>query len=392
MCFTAVCLLAVLHVAISFQQDYQYGMSARERVIPGDWIESLQWLNANSPDPGIDYFGEYDRRTYSVPDGSYGIMAVWDAGHWITFFARRPAITNPFQDNLGGSRGTAAFFLADNESEATNILDACRGRYVVTDSGMAVDRFTNLVPWVSGSVDISHYIKWFLVPDAKDRLHLQKIHMYDNGYFQTMVVRLHTFDGSMTDPGFAEYTQYVIRLPTAQESADATGYSRVITDEKTMAVSELDTTTPLMPEGEELLPTTYAALYSTMPDRPVQKVPALRQYRLIHESEQNASATLFPESGPVGLPGIKMVKIFEYVKGAHISGTGIIELPIVTNTGRTFVYRQESSGGEFVVPYSTQGNPYEVRTTGLYHITGTNRYFAVTEDEVTSGKTVKDSP
>jgi dolichyl-diphosphooligosaccharide--protein glycosyltransferase len=124
----------------------------------------------------------------------------------------------------------------------------------------------------------------------------------------------------------------------------------------------------------------------------VQKVPALRQYRLIHESEQNASATLFPESGPVGLPGIKMVKIFEYVKGAHISGTGIIELPIVTNTGRTFVYRQESSGGEFVVPYSTQGNPYEVRTTGLYHITGTNRYFAVTEDEVTSGKTVKDSP
>ncbi len=387
-CIAAVCLLAVLHIAISFQQDYQYGMSAGDRVIPGDWIESLQWLNASSPDPGIDYFGQYDRRTYSAPAGSYGVMAVWDAGHWITFFARRPAITNPFQDNLGGPRGTATFFLSDNESEATAILEAYQGRYVITDAGMAVDRFTNLVPWESGSVDISHYIKWFLVPEAGNRLHLEKIHMYDDGYFQTMVVRLHTFDGSMTDPTTAEYTRYEIRLPTAQESADATGYSRVITDEKTVAVSGLDAATPLVPEGEDLLPTTYAALYSTMPDKPVQKVPALRQYRLIHESDHNTSAVPFPESGPVELQGIKMVKIFEYVKGARISGTGIIELPLVTNTGRTFVYRQESSGGEFVVPYSTQGNPYDVRATGPYHIAGTSRFINVTEEDVTGGRQI----
>jgi dolichyl-diphosphooligosaccharide--protein glycosyltransferase len=113
---------------------------------------------------------------------------------------------------------------------------------------------------------------------------------------------------------------------------------------------------------------------------------------LIHESENNASVTPFPESDPTTLPGIKMVKIFEYVKGAHITGTGIIELPLVTNTGRTFTYRQESIAGEFIVPYSTTGNPYEVHTAGPYHLVGTTVYFNVTEDEVTSGKTVQESP
>jgi dolichyl-diphosphooligosaccharide--protein glycosyltransferase len=318
-------------------------------------------------------------------------MAVWDAGHWITFFAHRLPITNPFQDNLGGNRGTAAFFLAENESKATSILKAYKGRYVITDSTMAVDRFTNLVPWQSGSVDISHYIKWFLVPDAKDPLNLKKIHKYDNDYFQTMVVKLHNFDGSMAEPATAEYTKYVIRQPTAQEAAEATGYSRVITDEKTVTVSELDATTPIVPEGSELLPTTYAALYSILPDRPLQTVPALRQYRLIHESEQNATAILFPESNPITLPGIKMVKIFEYVKGARITGTGVIELPVVTNTGRTFTYRQDSIAGEFIVPYSTTGNLYEVHATGPYHLVGTTWYFNVTEDAVTSGKKVTGS-
>jgi dolichyl-phosphooligosaccharide-protein glycotransferase len=390
-CIIAICLLAFLHVAISIQQDYQYGMSAKEREIPKDWIESLNWLKTDTPDPGIDYFGQYDKRLYTPPADSYGIMAVWDAGHWITFFAHRPPITNPFQDNLGGAQGTAAFFLAENESKATSILKAYRGQYVITDSTMAVDRFTNLVPWQSGSADISQYIKWFLVPDPKNPLDLKKIHEYDNGYFQTMVVKLHNFDGSMTEPTTAEYTRYVIRLPTPQESAEATGYSRVITDKKTVTVSGLDNTTPLITEGAELLPATYAALYSGRPDKPLQPVPAVRQYRLVHESEQNATAILFPESDPITLPGIKMVKIFEYVNGARITGNGIIELPLVTNTGRTFTYRQESIAGGFIVPYSTTGNPYEVHATGPYHLVGTDRYFTVTEDDVKGGKTVAGS-
>jgi dolichyl-diphosphooligosaccharide--protein glycosyltransferase len=60
----------------------------------------------------------------------------------------------------------------------------------------------------------------------------------------------------------------------------------------------------------------------------------------------------------------------------------------VTNTGRVFVYQQESENGEFVVPYSTQGNPYDVHATGQYNIVGTSRYITVSEDDIRIGRQV----
>ena len=157
------------------------------------------------------------------------------------------------------------------------------------------------------------------------------------------------------------------------------GYARVITNEKSLDVSNGLTGQQIIKESAGLAPRNYANLFSDMPDKPVQKVPALSHYRLIFESPENASVTTFPESTPVTLPGIKSVKIFEFVRGAQIHGEGIIEVPIVTNTGRVFVYRQESTQGLFTVPYSTEGNPYEVRATGPYHIAGTSQYFNVSE-------------
>ena len=43
---------------------------------------------------------------------------------------------------------------------------------------------------------------------------------------------------------------------------------------------------------------------------------------------------------------MKYVKIFKYVKGAHVKGSGIIDIPLVTNQGRNFTYRQESVNGD----------------------------------------------
>nr|WP_320161263.1 oligosaccharyl transferase, archaeosortase A system-associated [uncultured Methanoregula sp.] len=385
--FFIIIALAIILVIASVYQDVNYGLNIKTGEISGDWIESLDWLGANTPSPGVDYFGIYDGKNYSYPPESYGVMAVWDAGHWITFFAHRIPIANPFQNNLDGAKGTAAFFLSGNESQADTILEGFRGKYVITDSHMAVDTFTGLVPWISNSVDISPYIKWFMVPDTP--ANLVKVHRYDDAYFQTQVVRLHNFDGSMTEPTTAEYIQYVIRKPNPGENAgDVTGYARVITNESVVDISHGYAGISLTKEGSELDKTHYANIFSDSPDKPVQKVPALRHYRLIHESPDNASVKKFPESGDEVLPGIKSVKIFEYVKGAHIPGDGIIEVPVVTGTGRTFVYRQESSGGEFVVPYSTTGGPMDVRTTGPYHISGTTRYITVTEKDVEDGNRV----
>jgi dolichyl-diphosphooligosaccharide--protein glycosyltransferase len=317
-------------------------------------------------------------------------MAVWDAGHWITFFAHRIPISNPFQDNLRGNSGAAAYFLSQNESMADEILHSLGGKYVITNSDMAVDTFTNLVPWPGGSVDISPYIKWFMVRDSDDPSKLQKVHRYDDGYFKTMVVRLHNFDGSMQIPKTGTYVQYVIRqVPAAGEtSGDVNGYARVITSEQNREISPAQNDTRIIREGTQITPGQYADFFSGLPNRTVLNVSALKHYRLIHESPNDASVKIFPESDTIMLSDIKYVKIFEYVKGAHIAGNGIIELPVITNTGRRFVYLQESENGEFLVPYSTQGNPYDVRATGPYHIVGTSQNITVTERDVIEGNRV----
>lgn len=87
-------------------------------------------------------------------------------------------------------------------------------------------------------------------------------------------------------------------------------------------------------------------------------------------------------------PEVKYVKVFEYVKGAHIRGDGIISVPVMSNTGRKFNYTQASVNGEFVVPYSTTGDTYGVKTTGKYQILGTGRQFEVPESAVLQGTTL----
>ena len=383
----SILVLTIVLFAASLYTDIQFGFSTPYREISPDWIESLEWLQENTPATGIDYYKQYDVSGFSYPSQSYGVMAVWDAGHWITFISHRIPITNPFQDNLAGPKGTAAFFLSTNESKADTILEDFGGKYVITDSNMAVDSFTNLVPWQGGSVDISPYIKWFVKPDATDSSRLLKVHRFDNDYFQTMVVRLHSFDGSMALPETVDYVQYDVRLvPAPGETAgNVNGYARVITNEKLLDVSRGLTGQQIIKENAGLSPRKYADLFSDLPNKPVQKVTALRHYRLIFESPENASVASFPESTPVTLPGIKQVKIFEFVRGAQIQGEGIIEVPVVTNTGRVFVYRQESTEGLFNVPYSTEGNPYGVRATGQYHIVNTSRYISVSEKNVIEG-------
>ena len=381
---TAACVL------LSLYQDITYGLDTPDHSLNPDWIASLQWLGQNSPSTGIDYYAPYDARGFSYPDEAYGILASADAGHWITVFSHRIPVTNPFQNNLAGPNGAAAYFLQKNESQANTILNRFGARYIITDSNTAVDTFTNLVAWPSGSVDISPYIKWFMVPDPANPSHLLKVHRFTEGYYQTQIARLHLFDGSMADPGTVFYTQYEIRrVPATGETAgDVNGFARVISQERHINGSQISPDTPLVQEGPDLQPEKYADLFSDKPDEPVGAVPALQHYRLIYESDNNATITAFPESSPVTLPDKKYVKIFEYVNGAQIAGDGIIEVEVVTNTGREFVYRQHSTNGGFVVPYATTGNKYEVRVTGPYHIIGTSRYVSVTEEDVLNGNRV----
>jgi dolichyl-diphosphooligosaccharide--protein glycosyltransferase len=53
-----------------------------------------------------------------------------------------------------------------------------------------------------------------------------------------------------------------------------------------------------------------------------------------------------------------------------------------------FTYRQQSTNGEFIVPYATSGNAYGVKATGKYRITSTKKEFDVPENAVMQGLTI----
>ena len=113
-------------------------------------------------------------------------MVFWQSGMQVTgsrSFHTGFRLTNPFQDNLGGPSGAAAYFLSQNESQANDILHSLGGKYVITNSEMAIDTFTNLVPWQSNSVDISPYIKWFMLPDVNNPSRLQPYPPVRQGIF-----------------------------------------------------------------------------------------------------------------------------------------------------------------------------------------------------------------
>ena len=74
----------------------------------------------------------------------------------------------------------------------------------------------------------------------------------------------------------------------------------------------------------------HATVLSSSGILPLDTIPALSHYRLVHESSTNVF------NSPTN--DLKYVKVFEYVKGAHIKGSGIIDIPLVTNTGRNFTY------------------------------------------------------
>ncbi len=386
----ALCILGIVTVivmiAVSAIQDVDYANGTSTRRISTDWIESLDWLRGNTPDPGVDYFRIYDR-DFSYPEEAYGIMAPWSAGHWITFFSHRIPITNPFQDNLAGPSGAAAYFLSDSEPAASTILTNLGGKYVITDSSLAVDTFSSLVPWQNNSVDVTPHIKWFLVPSDANPSVLLRDYGYDDAYFRSMAVRLQIFDGSLTLPGDVIYIEYTIRtVPSSGETADVNGVAPVITRKVIMNASEAETA--MQDFNRNAGANRRAIILSDMPDEPITTVPALQHYRLVHESPGNATVTRFDGTDPVMLPWVKTVKVFEYTPGAKITGEGVIEIPIRTNTGRIFLYRQESVNGTFTVPYPTTGSPYDTGATGQYHLLGTNRYISVTEQDVINGNRI----
>jgi oligosaccharyl transferase (archaeosortase A-associated) len=371
--FFAAVILAALFIITSVMANYAMSSNDTGAMNP-DWREALGWIANNTPDPGVNYYEIYNPQTFTYPSGSYGVMSWWDYGHLITYIAHRIPNANPFQAGVTGPDGAAAYFMETNESAANTILDHDGTRYVVTDVEMDTGKFWAMATWYSltnASATPGSYQLALLMPDPSDPSEYQSVELNEPLYYRTMISRLHNFDGSMATPDSAYYVEY------SDPSVTRTSLP-VMTNAKTMNAS--DAISAAVQYNGQAQPGYHAAALSVQLSSPITVIPALQHYRLVHESPTTEFST--------NTTDIKYVKVFEYVKGARIKGSGIIEVPLVTNTGRNFTYRQESINGEFVVPYSTTGTTTDVRANGLYRIEGTSTTFDVPESAVEQGLTI----
>ncbi|HWQ66241.1 MAG TPA: oligosaccharyl transferase, archaeosortase A system-associated [Methanospirillum sp.] len=355
---------------------FTYGSLGRDLSIGSfnlnpDWREATGWLGENTPDPGVDYLKIYQADDWIPPSQSYGVMSWWDYGHIITYLAKRMPNANPFQYGVTGDYGAARFFIATNESLASGILDKLKTRYIITDYEMDTGKFWAMATWDNPDLGATPYQRTFILPNPDNPKTGSNFPFFMEPYYRTMVSRLHNFDGSLSEPGKVHFIQYM-----------KPEFART-NDPLIVNGAEVNYT-----EGSALLeafkpeenPEHEVALVNYVYTSPVSKVPALQHYRLIHESPTRAS--------PEILPDIRYVKIFEYVPGAVIPGEGVIEIPVRTNVGRTFVYRQESSNGTFTVPYPTNTVIGDITTLGPYTISGTGKEVAITEDQIQQGSFV----
>ena len=91
-----------ISVGLSINADLDYS-SNPDNIISNSWVETTEWLEAHTPDPGMDYLGVYQKDNFVYAKTAYGILSWWDYGHYITFIGKRIPVTNPFQDHLYSS-------------------------------------------------------------------------------------------------------------------------------------------------------------------------------------------------------------------------------------------------------------------------------------------------
>jgi dolichyl-diphosphooligosaccharide--protein glycosyltransferase len=362
-----------------------------------DWLTSTAWLYNSTPSPGMDIYKIYQRPQkgqFPYPDAAYGIMSWWDYGHMIETVGHRIPNSNPFQQGIGsktsGVSGSSPFFLAESEEEAEEVLaglDRSRSpymntKYVMTDWDMATGKFYAMTAW--SNIPITRYYGFFYQQLGE---RLEPMSAYRDPFFKTMVSRLHYFDGTETPVGEA--------FAIAYETKEYQGMTLSVITEPPLISKDYKELQDYLNESRskgfraEIISRRDPT--SLSPSVPLE---ALKHYRLVHESES-----------VVTYDGQKFVKTFEHVPGAVIKGSApagtkvSIEVPVLTNRQRLFVYRQSGvSNGEFtlVVPYSTEGpitggTNFDTAPIGPYLLTVGDKKGTVNvpEEAVLSGEVIR---
>lgn len=343
-------VLAVLAIAVFLIYPvYGAAMKVSEGTggPDGPWIEACMWLKSYTPDPGMDYNGIYeapeDGKLFDYPDSAYGVMSWWDYGHWIETIGHRMPNANPFQAGIGGRRGSIE---EDNQPGAATFLTA-----QTEEEATAVLEAIHPDPDKAGARYIISDVEM-----ATGKFYAMTAWTLDTeGYYQSYW----TGNGYQYLPS----TRYFDSMESRLHILDGSG---------------------------------------------------LKQYRLVHETWAYQTQEVgykqvynYLYGGSIPEVDTGYVKIFEYVKGAKVTGTASpnetvqIQTTILTGQGRSFEYSQSTTSDsegryELTVPYSTEGpipgeTQFDTAPAGAYVISygDTTREIRVSEEAVLKGEEVR---
>ena len=344
-------VLAVLAIAAVLVYP-AFGAALEQSTASGDpnepWIEACLWLKSYTPDPGMDYNAIYeapeDGESFDYPDSAYGVMSWWDYGHYIETIGHRMPNANPFQAGIGG-RGSS---INETNMPGAAPFFTAQSEEEATSVLEAVDPD----PEKAGARYIVSDVEM-----ATGKFYAMTAWTLDTeGYYQPY------WTGSSYQ--YLPSTRYFNSMESRLHILDGNGLKQYRLVHETWAYQT---------QGEVLYKQVYNFLYGS-------SIPEV-------------------DTG--------YVKIFEYVKGARITGTASpeetvnINTTILTGQGRTFEYSQSTTSDsegryEFIVPYSTEGpisgeTQFDTAPAGPYVVSygDTTEEVRVSEEAVLKGEEVK---
>ena len=173
-------ITALLFILIVLPTTFEaYSITDATPQVAGDWYNSLKWLEKNTNTTSW----------YDNPDKTpeYSVLGWWDYGNWVLYQAKRPVVTSNFQNKTTIAGVSKLFYLSESEKTANSFLDERKCRYVITDSDILYGKLPALATWANKDPseyqsvkELGSYIA--VVPTKK--------------FYQTILARLHLFDGS----------------------------------------------------------------------------------------------------------------------------------------------------------------------------------------------------
>lgn len=259
---------------------------------PSDaWMESLAWLEENTPEPfgNPDYYYQLaDNSPY--PASAYGVLSWWDYGYWITRIAHRIPNVNPSQDSVRQNE-VATIFTSQNETTANEIVRELGTAYVVIDDQTALGKFWAVATWAGKPP--SDFFEAYYLPQNNQ---LTPVQLFHPAYYRSLAIRLYNFDGKAFDGKSVTSNQtFVISYEDRNTNDGRT--VKLITSAESFASYQ---------EAEDFRVAKNSPRYRIVGANPfMSPVPldAVQDYKLIYSSSQalNSGVGIVPE-----------IKIFEF--------------------------------------------------------------------------------